>query len=1136
MTKRWTRVITLLTLLLLSLGLTTAQDADTLPYQDPDLPIPQRVDDLLVRMSLAEKVGQMTLIEKDSITPEDVTKYSVGAVLSGGGGYPTGNNSVEGWMDMVHGYKDAALATPLGIPLIYGVDAVHGHNNVSGAVIFPHNVGLGAAGSAELVEQVGRITALEMIATGTYWNYSPVLAVPQDVRWGRTYEGYSENTDLVTELSAAMLRGLQGDDLSAPDTVLGTPKHFVGDGGTAFGTSPIGGAYLDRGETDVDEATLRAVHLAPYYAAIENGARSIMISYSSWDGIPMHGQQYLIQDVLRDEMGFEGFIVSDWAGIDVLAEDYYDAVMISTNAGIDMNMVPDDTTSFIETLTQAVENGDVSMARIDEAVSNILRVKFEMGLFEQPYGDPALQALVGSEAHRAVARDAVARSLVLLKNENEALPLDANAEQLVLMTGLSGDSVGYQSGGWSIEWQGSTANLTRGTTIRQALSNGFGDATTFRYSRLGRFLNDDGTAQQGDVGIVVVGETPYAEWEGDDASLTLSTSERRLIEDLRAQVDTLVVVLISGRPMVIDPSLNLADAVVAAWLPGTEGGGVADVLFGERDFEGKLPYTWPRSAEQLPFDFDNIPTAGCEAPLFPFGYGLSYAEGSAASAPWLALSVECAPEVVEIPVVSVAIPDADALAPAGEYGLTYVAPFPVAITLDGDFSDWSGVPLVPLPENAQPGDVPSMQFAAAADAENLYLFGQVYDDLIISGEHGSNFWNEDSLEFYINATGDLELGRYVDGVAQITVPALNISNPDEPVISGVQGASAEAQLNAVQTENGWAVEIAVPLESAVWSITPEQGGVLGFQAHLNSASTSSRDAKLIWSLADTGDSSYQNPSVFGQLVFHEIGTSMDGAGDADAEASDPDDDPLNNGEWALLWADEFDGDSIDPANWVYDTGGTGFGNNELQYYTDKPENSFVEDGSLHIVAREERVSVRDYSSAKLWTLGTLAVQYGRVDLRARLPQGQGIWPAFWMLPTQYKYGGWPNSGEIDIMELVGHEPATVHGTLHYTTTSGDHTYTGDGFTLDEGVFADDYHVFSIVWEPERFVWYVDGVPYQTQTRWQTEGHDYPAPFDQTFYLILNLAVGGDWPGSPDETTVFPQTFSVDYVRVYEAIE
>lgn len=864
----WKRLIILFVFLILFSSV-SAQD-DLLPYQNPELSIEERVADLLERMTLEEKLGQMTLIEKGSINPDAVTEYYIGAILSGGGGYPTGNNTPEAWLEMVHSYQDAALATRLGIPMIYGVDAVHGHSNLSGSVIFPHNIGLGATRNPELIEEIGQITALEMIATGIYWNYSPVLAVPQDIRWGRTYEGYSENTALVTLLSSAMLRGLQGDDLSSPTTILGTPKHFVGDGGTVFGTSTQDGALLDRGITDVDEETLRAIHLPPYFEAIDNGARSIMISYSSWGGERMHGQEYLINDVLLGEMGFEGFIVSDWQGINDVAPNFYDAVVQAINAGIDMNMVPYNYIGFIDTMTDAVDNGDITMERVDEAVGNILRVKFEMGLFERPFGDESLIASVGSDEHRAVAREAVSQSLVLLKNEDNALPIDPDAEQTVFIAGQAGDNIGIQSGGWTIEWQGVAANVTEGTTIRRALQNSFGDNTTVRYSRSGRFNDENGNPASADIGIVVVGEQPYAEWFGDNASLMLSNSDRGLIEGMREKVDTLIIVLISGRPMVIDQSLNLADAFVAAWLPGTEGYGVSDVLLGERDFAGRLPFTWLRNIEQLPFDFDNLAIDACDAPLFPYDYGLTY-ESNEASQAWLALSVECAPVPVDTEIQEVIIPVAEGLAPDGEYGVNYVAPFPVNITVDGNFEDWAGVPQVTLPQGHIPGSTdPAVAFSVAADNDNLYFFANVIDDNIISGEHGDSYWNEDSVEFYLNATGDLTLTAYQDAVTQITIPAINITNPESAIIAGINSANLNAQLEAIQTGTGWAIEMSVPLNNDVWSIVPAQDAVLGFQMHLNGASSGSRDTKLIWSLADTSDTSYQNPSVFGQLTFHEI--------------------------------------------------------------------------------------------------------------------------------------------------------------------------------------------------------------------------------------------------------------------------
>lgn len=602
----------------------TEQAAAMLPYLDVNLPISERVEDLLQRMTLKEKIGQMTLIEKDSISPELVTEFALGAILSGGGGAPIGDESAAGWLEMVTSYQQAALDTRLGIPLLYGIDSVHGHSNLDGATIFPHNIGLGAAGNAELVREIGRITALETLATGIHWNYSPVLAVPQDIRWGRAYEGYSENTELVDLLGNALLVGMQGDDLSDPLTLLGTPKHWVADGGAEWGTSTTGTYTIDRGDARIDEETLRRVHIAPYLNAIENGAMSIMISYSSWQGTKMHAEDYLINDVLKDELGFDGFIVSDWEAIDEIEGDYYSDVVTAINAGIDMNMVPSNYRGFISALEQAVENGDVSTDRIDDAVRQILKVKFMLGLFENPTQDDSLLSVIGIPEHREVARQAVRESLVLLKNENDALPI-SNDVSRIFVAGQHADDMGLQSGGWTVEWQGFSGDLIGGTSILQGIEVAT-DAEVV-HDRFGRFERVDGNA---DIGIVVMGERPYAEGQGDQGDLAINTT---MIERMVERADTVIVILITGRPLIITEALPLADAWVAAWLPGSEGAGIADVLFGDYDFTGKLSYSWPRSMEQLPFDFDNLPTEGCDAPLFPFGYGLSYADEGAVDVP-----------------------------------------------------------------------------------------------------------------------------------------------------------------------------------------------------------------------------------------------------------------------------------------------------------------------------------------------------------------------------------------------------------------------------------------------------------------------------------------------------------------------
>jgi beta-glucosidase len=584
-------------------------------YFDAELPAADRAADLLSRMSLAEKIGQMTLIEKGSITPNAVYEYFIGGVLSGGGGTPR-TNTTAAWAEMVDDYQAAALDTPLGIPIIYGVDAVHGHNNLKGAVIFPHNIGLGATRDPDLVREVARVTALEMAATNIFWNYAPVVAVGQDIRWGRTYEVFSENTELVAELGVAYLEGLQGSDLSDPVTVLGTPKHYVGDGGTLWGTSLRPGWEIDQGDLQVDEATLREIYLPPYQAVIDAGAQSIMASFSSWNGTKMHAEKYLLTDVLKGELGFEGFVVSDWEGINQIGPNFYESVVTAINAGIDMNMVPYNYKLFIDAMTMAVENGDISEARIDDAVRRILTVKFALGLFERPFSDPALMDVVGSEAHRTLAREAVAKSAVLLKDDNDVLPLSVDTP-LIFLAGEGADDIGMQCGGWTISWQGSRGAITPGTTLKEAFEAGFDGQ--LQYNRFGKYENivdENGDPAIADVGIVVIAEAPYAEGEGDSNDLTLSDIELELIGRVKEQSEKVVVLIMSGRPLVITEALDLADAWVAIWLPGTEGAGVADVLFGEMPFSGKTPFTWPASMDQLPLGSTTT------EPLFPYGHGI----------------------------------------------------------------------------------------------------------------------------------------------------------------------------------------------------------------------------------------------------------------------------------------------------------------------------------------------------------------------------------------------------------------------------------------------------------------------------------------------------------------------------------
>ncbi len=594
-----------------------------------------RIEALLSRMTLEEKVGQMTMVENNSIAPEQVAEFCIGSVLSGGGGNPT-PNSPSHWRAMVGEFQEAALKTRLGIPLIYSVDAVHGHNNVKGAVIFPHNIGLGAAADADLVQRIGRVTTRELLETGVQWTFAPSVSVPQDLRWGRCYEGYSANTELVSELGAALVRGLQGQD-SDEFRVLACAKHYVADGatgwrgeqitvqqgstappqptaGTAQADMELGQWQIDQGVSDIDEACLRAVHLPPYRAAIEAGALSVMASYSTWNEIKMHGHKYLLTDVLKGELGFEGLIVTDWMAIDHLDPDYYTCVVESVNAGIDMVMVPYDYRWFIVTLLQAVEAGDVSVQRIDDAVRRILRVKFDFGLFENPFGAGRDLDCVGSAEHRQVAREAVRKSLVLLKNEGEALPLSKDLSKL-LIAGAAADDIGLQCGGWSISWQGEPGAITEGASILDGFRRAVSARGAVQYAVDGCFDKDC----YADVGIVVLHEEPYAEGFGDRADLRLPPDAFDLVERARPHCDKLIAILVAGRPRIISDLLPLVDAFVMAWLPGTEGDGLSDVLFGDYPFSGTLPFSWPRSMDQVPL---SALQSSEDAPLWKIGAGI----------------------------------------------------------------------------------------------------------------------------------------------------------------------------------------------------------------------------------------------------------------------------------------------------------------------------------------------------------------------------------------------------------------------------------------------------------------------------------------------------------------------------------
>lgn len=594
-------------------------DAHDLPYLNRKLPIKKRVADLLSRMTVSEKVGQMTQAERNALrSRSDIASYALGSLLSGGGSVPTPNTPAA-WAAMIDTFQRNAQATRLQIPLIYGVDAVHGHNNVIGATILPHNIAIGATRDPGLARRTGEVTATEVRATGIPWDFAPCVCVVRDDRWGRAYEGYGEDPALVQSM-ATVITGLQGkadgSQLARNNRVLATAKHFVGDGGTTYGSSTTGSYKIDQGVTQVTRQQLETIHLAPFQTAVDLGIGTVMPSYSSMsiDGaapVKMHGDGELINGVLKQRMGFDGFVISDWQAIDQLPGDYASDIRTSINAGLDMIMVPTNYQGFTQGLTEEIGAGRIPMTRIDDAVRRILTEKFKLGLFEHPYADTANAASIGSAAHRAVGREAAAKSQVLLKNDGNLLPLASTAK--VYVAGSNANDLGNQMGGWSISWQGGSGATTTGTTILDGIKQVVPDAT---------FSADASAPLEGhDVGVVVVGERPYAEGIGDVGNghdLLLSDADKAAVDKVCGAMKC-VVLIVSGRPQVIADQLGKINALVASWLPGTEGAGVADVLFGKVPFSGRLPVSWPRSEEQQPL---NVGDASYD-PQYPFGWGLT---------------------------------------------------------------------------------------------------------------------------------------------------------------------------------------------------------------------------------------------------------------------------------------------------------------------------------------------------------------------------------------------------------------------------------------------------------------------------------------------------------------------------------
>ncbi|KEH25594.1 beta-D-glucoside glucohydrolase [Medicago truncatula] len=600
-------------------------EAKHLRYKDSKQPLNTRIKDLLDRMTLEEKIGQMVQIERNVASAEVMNNYFIGSVLSGGGSVPKPKATAKDWVDMINEFQKGALSTRLGIPMIYGIDAVHGNNNVYNATIFPHNVGLGATRDPQLVKKIGEATALESRATGIPYVFAPCIAVCRDPRWGRCYESYSEDHKVVQAMTE-IIPGLQGDlpanwsngvpYVAGNKKVAACAKHFVGDGGTTKG--------INEDNTVANRHELFSIHMPAYYNSIIKGVLTVMVSYSSWNGEKMHANRDLITGFLKNTLRFKGFVISDWEGIDRITSpphaNYTFSIEAGVNAGIDMIMIPHNYTEFIDGLTLLVKKNVIPMSRIDDAVKRILRVKFVMGLFENPLADYSLADQLGSQEHRELAREAVRKSLVLLKNgenvDKPILPLPKKASK-ILVAGSHADNLGYQCGGWTIQWQGQSGNnITTGTPILSAIKNAVDKETKVFYEENPSL--DYVKSNDFSYAIVIVGETPYAETNGDSLNLTISGHGYETIDNVCSGVKC-VVVLITGRPIVIQPYLEKIEGLVDDWLPGSEGSGVADVLFGDYGFTGKLPRTWFKTVDQLPM---NVGDSHYD-PLFPFGFGLT---------------------------------------------------------------------------------------------------------------------------------------------------------------------------------------------------------------------------------------------------------------------------------------------------------------------------------------------------------------------------------------------------------------------------------------------------------------------------------------------------------------------------------
>lgn len=720
---------------------------------DPE--VEARIDEILAMMTLEQKVGQTIQADSGAVTPEEVRDYRLGSVLSGGNSAPgpLPYADAQTWLDAADAYFNASLESEgveIAIPIIWGIDAVHGHANLRGAVVFPHNIGLGAANNPDLIEEIYRVTARELSVSGHDWTFAPTLAVPRDDRWGRTYEGFSEDPEIVRAYGERIVWGLQGrpgtDEFMATGRVISSAKHFLADGGTVDGR--------DQGDAQIGEAELRDIHAQGYYSAIPAGVQTVMVSFSGWNGVRMHGNQSLVNDVLKDRMGFTGFVVGDWNGHGLVRGCTATDCPESFNAGVDMYMAPGSWRELYYSTLGHVRAGRISEERLDDAVRRILRVKIQSGLFEQvaPSQRPLANDtdMLGSAEHRAIARQAVRESLVLLKNEDNLLPLDAGTTVLVVGDGAA--SIGKASGGWTLSWQGGVHHPNEEFPAGTSILEGIEAAVSAAGGTV--IFDPEGTGDHdADVVIAVYGEDPYAEFQGDRDHLAFVSTgfDTSVLSTLGDSGTPVVSVFLSGRPMWTNPQINASDAFVAAWLPGTEGGGIADMLFQTSpafEFTGRLSYSWPNDAVGEPLNRGDADYQ----PLFAYGYGLGYGDASEVGA--LSEDSGLAP---------------DALAPEGAFYMMgqAVAPWVLEAGSDGNWVAAEG-------GRVDTGAVSLGQTDRLAQEDSIQFI-----------------WREAGASLRLTTEADVDLSREANGEMELSFRARGVASHDPVVEVGMSCGTGE---------------------------------------------------------------------------------------------------------------------------------------------------------------------------------------------------------------------------------------------------------------------------------------------------------------------------------------------------------